>query len=365
MLLCGRFRILLLYDVAEAIDLKALREILGPRGEQVKREFPRRTPEYVRSEDPPVVEPADPLMLDNGERLTCSLKYYAYAVAAVQLEAPFECDWPSLLSQTSRWIDAPEIETRARELVHERVEHISSAVMRSRPVEQWLQETYVVINLEEIRDAGNKRPAAAELLSRCGAEIAQLIRGEVTPLAPRLTEETAQGALSYYPSDLVVTGSSAALVYDRAEDALATTQVLEYAKMQLLEFRYYDGLMTRLLSEAYDSLEEKRNVLLSRWSLPRRAQRLNAIRLDVMELTERIDNAIKFVSDIYYAHVYRLAATRMGVPDYRGLVDEKLRAMGRLYEFMVDQFNESRSFVLEFGILILALLDVILLLRGH
>ena len=123
--------------------------------------------------------------------------------------------------------------------------------------------------------------------------------------------------------------------------------------------------MTRLLSEAYDSLEEKRNVLLSRWRLPRRAQRLNAIRLDVMELTERIDNAIKFVSDIYYAHVYRLAATRMGVPDYRGLVDEKLRAMGRLYEFMVDQFNESRSFVLEFGILILALMDVILLLRGR
>jgi len=63
--------------------------------------------------------------------------------------------------------------------------------------------------------------------------------------------------------------------------------------------------------------------------------------------------------------VYRLAATRMGVPDYRDLVDEKLRAMGRLYEFMVDQFNESRSFVLDFGILILALMDVILLLRGR
>ena len=237
MFLCGRFRILLLYDVAEAIDLKALREVLGPRGEQVKREFPRRTPEYVRSEDPPVVEPADPLVLDTGERLTCSLKYYAYAVAAVQLEAPFECDWPSLLSQTSRWIDAPELESRARALVHKRVERIRSAITRSRPVEQWLQETYVVINLEEIRTGENKRPTAAELLSMCGSEIAQLIRGEVTPLAPRISEETAQGALSYYPSDLVVSGSSAALVYDRAEDALATTQVLEYAKMQLLEFR--------------------------------------------------------------------------------------------------------------------------------
>src|SRR5260370_16128110 len=173
MFLCGRFRILLLYDVAEAIDLKALREIRGARGEQVKREFPRRTPEYVRSEDPPVVEPADPLVLDTGERLSCSLKYYAYAVAAVQLELPFECDWPSLLSQTSRWIDAPELESRARELVRERIEHIRTAITRSRPVEQWLQETYVVIDLEEVRTGENKRPPPAELLSHYRPSIPQ------------------------------------------------------------------------------------------------------------------------------------------------------------------------------------------------
>jgi hypothetical protein len=363
MLLCGCFRILLLYDVAEAIDLKALREILGPRGEQVQREFPRRTPDYVRSENPPVLESLDPVVLSTGERLTCSLKYYAYAVAVAALEIPFECDWAGLVSQASRWIDMPEVESRAREVVRQKLERIAPTI--TRPTPNWLQESYLVINLREIRGAESDRPTAADLLSASGAKIAQVIRGEVASLSPRITEEITQQGLSYYPSDLVVVGSSAALVYDRPEDAAATSQVLEYAKMQLLEFRYYDQLTTRLLSEAYDSLEKKGNVLLSRWSLPRRAQRLNAIRLDVMELTERVDNAIKFVSDIYYAHVYRLAATRMGVPDYRALVDEKLRAMGQLYEFMVDQFNESRSFVLELGIAILALLDVILLLRGR
>jgi uncharacterized Rmd1/YagE family protein len=84
-----------------------------------------------------------------------------------------------------------------------------------------------------------------------------------------------------------------------------------------------------------------------------------------MELTERIDNAIKFVSDTYYARVYRLAATRIGVPDYRTLVDQKLRTAGDLYDFMVDQFNESRSFVLEVVVAILAVLDAIFLLRGR
>ena len=84
-----------------------------------------------------------------------------------------------------------------------------------------------------------------------------------------------------------------------------------------------------------------------------------------MELTERIDNAIKFVSDIYYARLYRMAATRMGVPDYRALVDEKLRTVGELYDVMVDQFNEARSFLVEFAIAILCLLDVIFLAQDE
>jgi hypothetical protein len=163
---------------------------------------------------------------------------------------------------------------------------------------------------------------------------------------------------------LVVPGGSAAFVYDRSEDAEATSQVLEYAKVQLLEFRYYDGLMTRLLSEIYAALERKRNFLFSRWSVPRDAQRFNTIRLDVMELTERVDNAIKFVSDIYYARLYELAAARIGVPEYRDLVDEKLRTAGELYDSMIDQFHDSRSFVLEVAVAILAVLDVVLLFAG-
>jgi hypothetical protein len=228
-----------------------------------------------------------------------------------------------------------------------------------------LQESYLVIEIHEIRDAEGNQPTADELLASHGEELVQLIRGETVPFAPKSRDEALQVSLSYYSSDLIVIGSHGAVVYDKAEDAAAVTQVLEYAKMQLLEFRYYDLFMTRVLSEFYTALDRKRNVLLSRWTLPREAQRFNTIRLDVMDLTERIDNAIKFVSDIYYARVYRLAATRMGVQDYRNLVDQKLDTFGELYDFMVDQFNETRSFVLEVLVAILAVLDVIFLFRGR
>ena len=68
---------------------------------------------------------------------------------------------------------------------------------------------------------------------------------------------------------------------------------------------------------------------------------------------------------MFYARMYRLAAARIGVPDYRNLVEDKLRTAGDLYEFMVDQFQQSRAFVLELMIVIILIIDLIFLFRGH
>jgi hypothetical protein len=360
-LLRGSFRLLFLYDVAEGIDLTKLRQILGIHEQTEGPAFPRRTPEHIRFAHPPVIQTCGPACLKTGETAACSIKYYAFAVVAVEMDVPFACGWTELLAQSARWMDAVDAEPAARAMLEAQLQRIAPAVLH--PTKQWLQEMYVVINLQEAGKDGDERPTAAELLSSHGPEIVELIRGEVTPVATQSAEEALQSSLSYYPSDLIVIGSSGALVYDRAEDVAAATQVLEFAKMQLLEFRYYDNWMSELLTDIYTMLDRKRNVILSRWTLPREAQRINAIRLDVMDLTERIDNAIKFVSDVYYARVYRLAATRTGVTEYRELVDEKLRTAGELYEFMVDQFDETRSFALEVIVGILALIDVIFLFK--
>ena len=353
-----------MYDVAEAFDLDKLRGLIGPRGMPAQRPFPRRTPDYVRFEHVPIIEQADPVKLSTGEEIICSVKYYAFAVAVVELEIPFESDWAGLVSRAARWVDAPDIEPLARETVRRHLAGIGPAIVRPKPDKEWLQEGYAVVNLTRVGPVGCAQPTASDLLSEHGQEIVQVLRGEAEPLLPKVTEETLTASLSYSQCDLVVVGPWAALVYDGSADAVATNQVLEYAKTQLLEFRYYDGLMTRLLADVYRTLDEKRNPIASRWSLPRDARRVNTIRLDVMELTERIDNAIKFVSDMYYARLYRLAASRMGVNDYRALVDEKLATVGQLYEFMVDQFNESRSFVLEVIVTILALGDILLWFRS-
>jgi hypothetical protein len=358
----GTFRIFLLYDVAEAIDLDRLRALLGPRGVPVQRFFPRRTPEYVGFEQVPIVEASDAIRLENGTTLACSTKYYAYGVVAIEFDVPFDCDWESLVGDAARWMDTTALDARAREMVREHLDAAAPAVIRSSP--DWLAEGYLVIDLQPVETDEGHAMTAAELLSAYGERIVQLIRGESSPLAPRSVEETLQTSLSYYASDLVVVASASALVYDRPEDAAATIEILEYARTQLLEFRYYDNLMTRVLASVYTALDRKRSILFSRRSLTGDANCLNTIRLDVMELTERIDNTIKFFSDIFYARVYRLAASRMGVAEYRALVEQKLRTAGELHDLIVAQYNEARMFVLEVAIAALCLLDVILLLRG-
>ena len=101
--------------------------------------------------------------------------------------------------------------------------------------------------------------------------------------------------MSYYPCDLLVAGWVAALVYDTESGAAPTIQLLEYANTQLLEFRHYDELLTRVLANVYKILEHKGS-FLRQWRMARQAERLNAMRLDVTELTERMDNARHAIS---------------------------------------------------------------------
>lgn len=355
--LTGSLWILWLYDVCEEINLDALRDILGV---QARREpgFRHPSPEYVRFERPPVVQPLDPITLASGSRLQGELNYYEYGVVSIKLERPFQENWAQLAALSNRWMTTPELEAQALRTVRRSLERARAALVK--PHENWLSEDYYIIHL---KDANGLALTAAELISEHGSEIARMVRGEQAELAPGEIEELLGSRLSYYPDDLLVVGWTAAFIHDTAEDAAPTIQLLEYANTQLLEFRYYDAVLSRLLQGVYKSLE-KRGSFLSRWRLASKAEHLNKIRLDIRELTERVDTSIKFLSDMFLARLYRLAATKVGVEDYRKLVDAKLHTAGELYEFMMDQFHQSRGFLLEVLVVIILVIELVFLFRG-
>jgi hypothetical protein len=362
MIVQGYFRILSFFDIAEAIEMESLRGVLGPEAAPQPPSFAHRTPEYAQAQRAPIVESAGPVALPTGEKLDARIKYYWFGVVSVELTTAFECDFESFSPQSYRWMNAPEVEEAAEQLLRSRLDRCRPALIKPSP--KWLDEDYLVIDIESARHADGRPATSVEMLQYHADLITQLVRGELVPLSASERDEIVRSALSYYPNDLVVVGWAAALVYDKPESTPAVIDLLEYANTQLLEFRYYDELLTNLLSNVYSSLEGHES-FWSRWRLARRAGRLNRIRLDIMDLAERTEYAVKFISDTYYARVYGVSSAKIGVNDYKTLVSEKLKTAGELYEFMVAQFNERRMFALEVVVAVLVLLDVILLLRGR
>jgi len=357
----GSFRALLLYDIAEEIDLDELRRLLGAAPPARSPGFKLPAPGYVRFERPPVMEPFEPIPLATGQIADARLRYFDYGAVSLEIELQFESDWPGLIALANRWIEAGEVEQRALKSVRDRLTRLESAFRK--PYTEWLDEAYYVVHLCEVRDPAGAVLTGAQLIAQHGPEIGQVIRGETLALSEGEQREVLASSLSYYPNDLLVVGWLAALVYDTPEGAAPLIQLLEYANTQLLEYRRYDEILSVLLKDAYAALE-RRGGFFSRWRLARDAEQLNRLRLEVTELTERADNAIKFLSDMFYARAYRLAAAKVGANDYRSLVDQKLRIAGELYEFMVNEFREARSFFLEVLVIIILIVELVPIFRG-
>jgi hypothetical protein len=355
--LYGSVLVLILFDVCEEIHLEELRRILGLQPAGREPSFKHPAPEYVRFENPPVEEAVEKVLPATGEQLEGRLKYYDYGVVSVEFKLAFEGGWEKLVALSSRYVAGLEIEREAGRLARQMLKRATPALVK--PYEHWLTEDYYVFHVQEIEG----HPTASELLQDCGSQIAQVVRGEEAQLSEGEQREILQSSLSYSPTDLLVAGWNAAFVYDTVAGASTTVQLLEYANSQLLEFRHYDEVLTRELRSVYLSLE-KGTGFLARWRLARASARLHTLLLDVTELTERADNAIKFLSDMFSARLYRLAAAKVGVPDYKNLVKQKLDTAENLYRFMVEQFHQGRAFVLELLVVIILIVELVLLFGG-
>jgi len=352
----GSVLVLIQFDVCEEIRLDQLRQILGARTlEHPTLKHP--APGYVRYERPPVVEPIEALVLESGEKLEGQIKYYDYGVVSVVFELPFSGDWDTMIRLSSRWVWDVDFAGHASRVARHKLEQAAPALVK--PYADWLSEDYFIFHVREIAGA----PSADELCRSHGAQIAQVVRGETAQLSEGERNEILQSRISYYPNDLSVIGWNTAFLYDTPAGAETAIQLLEYANSQLLEFRHYDEFLTRELESVYASLDEGTGIL-ARWRLARAATKLHTVLLDVNELTEHADNAIKFLSDMFSARLYKLIASRVGVPDYKDLVTQKVKTAEELYRFMVDQFNQSRAFFLELTVVIILVIELIWLFRG-
>jgi hypothetical protein len=351
----GSIVVLNLFDIAEEIRLADLPPLIG--GTRLSPTFKHPAPAHVRFERPPVIEPFAPLSLPTGERFEAALQYYDYGVVSVLLRFAFSGTWDELQQLAGNWISGTVFDDLCRNTVRERLPRVSAALVK--PYDHWLSEDYYVIHLHSVPGTTD----GTALLQEHGKEISQIVRGEAAPLADQERSEVLQGYMSYYPNDLIVAGWNAAFLFDTPAGAEPTIRLLEYANSQLLQFRHYDEILTRELERVYDFVETRKGLLYG-WRMRPAAAHLRTMLLDVTELTERTNNALKFTGDMFFARVHKLCAVKIGVTDYQALVQEKLHTADELYDFMIEEFHQARGFLLEFIVVLILIIELFFLFHG-
>jgi hypothetical protein len=351
----GSIFILALYDVGDEIRLQELPPFI--QGRVVTPSFKHTAPEYVRFQRPPIVESIEPVLIQSGERFEAALQYYDYGVISVVLRFPFSGDWNRLRELASRWVSSTTFDDLSLKIIREKVDAIRPALVRG--YENWLSEDYYIFHLLP----GDGAATANEIVAQHGQHVAQIVRGEALILSDAERAEVLQASMSYYPTDLAVVGWNAAFLLDSEQGCDATIRLLEYANSQLLQFRHYDELLTRELRGVYRFMGRRGGVFAG-WKMRPAAARLRTILLEVTELTERTNTALKFVGDMFTARLYKLCVAKIGVSDYQALVADKLSTAENLYSVMIEQFQQARGFVLEVLVVIILIIELAFLFRG-
>jgi hypothetical protein len=348
-----------LFDVAESIALDAVPGLLGVEGVPARLAPKPTTPPYVQYETPPLSFDAVALGIGDISGFSPRVRLYDYGVASIALARPFEGSWRDFTTLGATLIENPELEARAESLCRTIVARVQTALIDARAA--YLAEDYLVLALHQL----DAELSSEELIRQRGTELAAMLRGERQPLSTQEVASVLEHRISYLANDLVVPTWNAAFVLDTPAGTQAALEILEFANSQLLEFRHYDQLLDRQLAAVYASLDRPRRYdqwLGSRYT--RAARRAHALLIDFNELTDRTENAVKFVGDPYAARLFRLAADRLGLASWKADVQAKLQALGDIYRFAVEQTGMSRGQFLELTIVLILILELVLFFMG-
>jgi hypothetical protein len=352
--LSGSVRLLFLFDLADEIDMEAAAAIRG--GTDARRKLgPVHAPRYIGFETPPLLMVTEEAVLASGRRANVQVNAFPHGVVGVSFRFPAAPSWNELVEQTGRLLEDDEVAEVARARASDVAHRLGSALRDKYAT--WLRDEYLVAEIHRVEGVTN----GAALVEAYRDPITQMVRGESTTLAPSEQQEVLAATISCYPSDVMVVGWAAALVYDPTEGREDNLQLLEYANYQLLEYRHYDERLKQILKELYALTQQNLPAWQrwwKRWTAVREAERLNSLRLEIRDLADRSDDSLRLLGDMFHNRAYKLISERIGLNDYRGFVEEKLKTAEDLYEFLVDQINHQRTLVLEVMVVVILIIEL-------
>jgi hypothetical protein len=279
---------------------------------------------------------------------------FDFGAIALAAQFPARLTAVELTNLASALSDTAPLNAAARRVVAPWIERIRPAVYDFEISD--LAEEYIIFQMNDVRPGW---------LEHRAEWIAGLVRLEAGPLSRDEIAEATRLSLSYTPDDLVTLDWAAGFVADR--DCADTLQVIEFANVQLLEFRHIDDRLDDRLEAAYRLI---RPPAPRRWAAAWRphgaaVRSVRELEIEATSLFERADNNLKLIGDQYLARVFELASTRFHLPEWEQNIRRKLETVGDVFDLLIQQAGSTRTEVLEIIVIVLIATEILLALWRH
>lgn len=188
-----------------------------------------------------------------------------------------------------------------------------------------------------------------------------VLLGEDRQFSSQTREDILRNSLSYGTDDLTILSWDAALLIS-SEPPGDIIELIEFANVQALEFRYYDRVLTRQMERMYDDIEtaDRKSSYRRLRQYRRIMSRLMETQAEISDIIERVDNLIKVTEDIYYARVYAAALHVLRISQWRDGVNRKIGIIRQNYEMLSDEVNIQHSNFLEIIIILLIAFEIVI-----
>jgi hypothetical protein len=355
----GTLHIHVAFDWGDEINLAVVSSIHGTVGKPLPRR--RRTPSSVEYRPLPLRFGLAPVALALPElgnvTAPAEATIFDFAGVSVALEVPFRLSPAALLQLAAHLAEPGAIVSAVRGVAEPLYQQLLPGIADANFSP--LSEEYFVFQLPP---GGPLQPEV--LLDPHAGWLAGVVRLEAGSLSADEVAEALRRHISYSPADLFVADWAAALLLD--SDCEETLQAIEFANLQLLEFRHIDNRLDDNLGTAYSLIRPARTGWRERWSSHGRGLRLlGELKVEATGLFERTSNVLKLIGDPYLARLYRMLSMRFYLPQWEANIRGKLEVLEGVYRTIADQAATFRAEALEVTVIVLIALEIILAVLRH
>lgn len=351
----GKLHCVVAFDWCQEIDLdQAARLVPGESTDLPRR---RRTPSTIAYRSPPLRFNLAPVRLNLPHLNDCQADVEAivfdFGAMNIALRIPFSLPMQAMPSLAASLAEPEWLVKLARSCGEPLFQKLQPALKDP----QWskLVEEYFIFQFDPVEPL----EPTADLVQSGPDWMAALLLLDDGPLSREEVEEALRHRISYRPSDIIFVEWAAAIVIDRDCDEILHT--IEFANLQLLEFRYIDQKVGSALLESQRLIESAARSRLPLWRNNGRALRvLNEMRVDTLGTFERASDALQLVGDQYLSRVFRMLASRFHLNQWAENIRHSLDVTEGVHQTLSSQVATYRLELLEIIVVVLILTEIIL-----